>query len=138
MIHSFGYFLIWCNTGSTCFLKRTKISNIGNIKKNRIEALHIQLPPANSMFRLKINANEKNNAANNPMKIGRIVTPLFSIFLKKSIIEIGITSLTSSKKYRTIIDKNNSKMHIYHTRIMKFLHLTAILPRIIKKENTDN
>src|SRR5690625_1770683 len=79
MIHSFGYFLIWCNTGSTCFLKRTKISNIGNIKKNRIEALHIQLPPANSMFRLKINANEKNNAANNPMKIGRIVTPLFSI-----------------------------------------------------------
>src|SRR5690625_4157394 len=52
------------------------MSSIGNMKKKRIEALHTQLPPASSMERLKINANEKNNAPNNPIKIGRIRSPL--------------------------------------------------------------
>lgn len=45
------------------------------MKKKRSEALHTQLPPANSIDRLKTKVNEKNKAANSPSKIGRMFSP---------------------------------------------------------------
>ncbi|GGE72490.1 hypothetical protein GCM10007140_23000 [Priestia taiwanensis] len=41
------------------------------MKMNRNEALHIQLPPDNSIARFRINVKAKKNAAQMPKKIGR-------------------------------------------------------------------
>src|SRR5699024_10287648 len=71
IIHAIGRFFICSKTGFTCFLKATNKNNNGNMKKKRIEALQIQLPPASSMERLKIKAKGKNKAASKPIKIGR-------------------------------------------------------------------
>ena len=45
----------------------------------RSEALHIQLPPDNSMDALKINVNAKKNAAKIPIKMDFNGTHLVSI-----------------------------------------------------------
>src|SRR5690625_2613809 len=74
MIHGIGLFLIWISTGLIFLLNPTMTNSIGNMKKNRREALHAQLSPSNSMERLNINAAEKNIDPNIPIKIVRIVS----------------------------------------------------------------
>src|SRR5690625_3143782 len=75
MIHGIGLFLIWISTGLIFLLNPTMTNSIGNMKKNRREAPHAQLPPSNSMERLNINAAEKNKAPNVPIKIDLIASP---------------------------------------------------------------